>query len=147
MHCPPSARPHLPHRRGRHYRQTSLKYIDPPNNDRSPFVPSIDDLTFGKDKIMSYTREPIRMSGVLRGNSQSAKCMVSAVRVTLDGTRLFKDCKYSVEWLSAPLPEGDYNLSFCGKIIGMRLSKEGWRTIPELIRPDSKRVVGNRLSH
>jgi hypothetical protein len=56
--------------------------------------------------------------------------MVSALRVTLQGTRLFKDCQYSIEWLSRSLPNGDYSLSFDGKIIGMRLSKEGWHTIP-----------------
>ncbi len=80
---------------------------------------------------MSYTREPIRMSGILRSsNGQSSNCMVSALRVTLEGTRLFKDCQHSIVWLSRSLPDGDYRLSFGGKIIGMRLSKEGWRTVP-----------------
>ena len=90
---------------------------------------------------MSCTQEPIRMSGVLRGNKQSAKCMVSAVRVTLDGTRLFKDCRYSVEWLSEPLPEGDYKLLFSGMIIGMRLSKKGWRTIESRSDGVRERVI------
>ena len=90
---------------------------------------------------MSYTREPIRMSGVMRGNGQSAKCMVSAVRVILDGTQLFKDCKYSVEWLSEPLLEGDYKLLFSGMIIGMRLSKEGWRTIESCSDRIKERVI------
>ena len=50
---------------------------------------------------MSYTREPIRMPGVLCGsNGQSSNCMVSALRVTLEGTRLFKDCQHSIVWLS-----------------------------------------------
>ena len=78
---------------------------------------------------MSYTREPIRMTGILRGSGETSNCMVSALRVTLQGTRLFKDCQYSIEWLSRSLPNGDYSLSFDGKIIGMRLSKEGWHTI------------------
>ena len=78
---------------------------------------------------MSCTREPIRMSGVMRGDKKSAKCMVSALRVTLDGTRLFKDCRYSVEWLSEPLPKGDYKLSLSGMIIGMRLTEVGWSPI------------------
>jgi hypothetical protein len=81
---------------------------------------------------MSYTREPIRMSGVLRGsNGLSTTCMVSALRVTLQGTRLFKDCQLSIVWLSRSLPDGEYRLSFDGNITGMRLSKEGWRTIQD----------------
>jgi hypothetical protein len=81
---------------------------------------------------MSYTREPIRMSGVLRGsNGLSSNCMVSALRVTLEGTRLFKDCQLSIVWISRSLPDGDYRLSFNGKIFGMRLSKEAWRTIQD----------------
>lgn len=87
------------------------------------------------------------MSGVLRGNKQSAKCMVSAVRVTLDGTRLFKDCRYSVEWLSEPLPKGDYKLSFCGMIIGMRLSKEGWSTIEGCADGVQSGLLANRPGH
>ena len=79
---------------------------------------------------MSYTREPIRMPGVLCGsNGQSSNCMVSALRVTLEGTRLFKDCRRSIVWLSRSLPDGDYLLSFDGQIIGMRLSKDCWRSI------------------
>jgi hypothetical protein len=70
--------------------------------------------------------------GILRGKRQSAKCMVSAVRVTLDGTALFMYCRYSIEWLSEPLPEGDYRLSFGGRIIGMRLTKVGWSVIEGL---------------
>ena len=44
---------------------------------------------------MTFTREPIKMSGALTGGRRRVFCTVSALRVTLCGTRLFKDCQYS----------------------------------------------------
>lgn len=76
---------------------------------------------------MTCTREPVRMLGILRSNGQAANCMVSALRVTLSGTRLFKDCGYSIEWVSKPLPDGNYKLSFDGTTIDMRCFKGAWR--------------------
>jgi hypothetical protein len=78
---------------------------------------------------MPFTRDPVRMSGVLRGNNERAECTVSAVRVTLEGTRLTKDCMYSIDWVSALLPLGNYKLSVEGKIVEMLHSKDGWRAI------------------
>jgi hypothetical protein len=69
------------------------------------------------------------MSGVLQGFGETAKCMVSALRVTLEGTRLFKDCQFSIEWVSRPLPEGNYRLQFDDKTIQMNFSKDGWREV------------------
>lgn len=76
---------------------------------------------------MAYTREHLRMSGVLLGNGQTANCTVSAVKVTLEGTKLSMNCGYSIEWISRPLPEGDYKLSVDDKTIDMHYSKDGWR--------------------
>jgi hypothetical protein len=67
------------------------------------------------------------MLGILRSNGQAADCMVSALRVTLSGTRLFKDCGYSIEWVSKPLPDGNYKLSFDSTTIDMRCFKGAWR--------------------
>lgn len=78
---------------------------------------------------MTFSRDPVRMSGTLRGNSQIADCTVSAVRVALSGTRLYKDCQYIVQWVSKTLPLGIYRLSVEGKIIDMLHSKDGWRVI------------------
>lgn len=78
---------------------------------------------------MTFTREPVRMSGIPRGPKGTANCMVSATRVTLQGTRLSKDCMYVVEWVSTPLPVGDYRLTLGGKTIDMQHSTSGWRTI------------------
>lgn len=78
---------------------------------------------------MTCTREPVRMSGVLRSRQETANCMVSALRVTLAGTRFFKDCQYSIEWVSKPLPENDYKLSFCGQAVNMRYSQGHWRAM------------------
>ena len=76
---------------------------------------------------MTCTREPIRMAGILYSSRQTANCMASALRVTLAGTRFFKDCQYSIEWVSKPLPEGDYKLSFGEETINMRYSMGHWR--------------------
>ena len=76
---------------------------------------------------MTCTREPVRMSGILRSSNQAANCMASALRVTLAGTRLSLDCLYSFEWVSKPLPEGAYKLSFDGKTINMNYSMGQWR--------------------
>jgi hypothetical protein len=76
---------------------------------------------------MTFTREHVRMSGILRGGGRVANCMVSAMRVTLSGTRLFKDCMYSVDWVSRSLPDGDYKLSVDGMAVYMRYSKGCWR--------------------
>lgn len=76
---------------------------------------------------MTFAREPVKMSGVLTGGGQKAFCSVSALRVILLGTRLFKDCRYSIAWVSIPLPHGDYKLSVEGMIVNMCYSDRGWR--------------------
>lgn len=67
------------------------------------------------------------MSGILSGNMQTTLCTVSALRVSLPGTRLFKNCLYSIVWVAKPLPDGDYRLTVEGKILDMRLYKGGWK--------------------
>jgi hypothetical protein len=67
------------------------------------------------------------MSGILRGNKLTAFCTVSALRVSLSGTRLFKNCLYSIVWVAKPLPDGDYRLSVEGETIDMRYFKGGWQ--------------------
>jgi hypothetical protein len=86
---------------------------------------------------MTFTRDPVRMSGTLRGNNQKADCTVSAVRVALSGTSLYKDCQYVVEWVSKTLPLGTYRLSVEGKIIDVLYSQNGWHAIqlPSSIKP------------
>jgi hypothetical protein len=76
---------------------------------------------------MPCTREPVRMSGTLSANGLTAFCTVSAMRVTLSGTRLFKNCLYSIDWVAKPLPEGNYKLSVEGKTIDMRYDKRVWQ--------------------
>lgn len=76
---------------------------------------------------MTFMREPIRMSGTLRGQGQTAQCMVSATRVSLLGTRLSKNCEYAIEWVSRALPLGNYKLAFEGTTVDMRLSIKGWQ--------------------
>ena len=87
---------------------------------------------------MSFTRETVRMSGTLRGSGQMAECMVSALRVTLEGTRLFKDCQLSIDWVSQNLSDGEYKLSFDERDIDkrsrngdidMRRSNDGWQRL------------------
>ena len=78
---------------------------------------------------MTYLREPIKMSGVLRGGGITTSCNVSAVRVSLEGTRLSKNCGYSIEWISKALPDGDYKLSVDAKTIDMRYFRGGWQVI------------------
>jgi hypothetical protein len=76
---------------------------------------------------MTFTREPVKMSGILNGRGRKAYCSVSALRVALSGTRLFKNCRYSVDWVSTPLPYGDYKLSVEGMIVNMCFSERGWQ--------------------
>jgi hypothetical protein len=78
---------------------------------------------------MTFTHDAVRMFGALRGRNGTANCMVSATPVTLMGTRLSRDCRYVIEWVSMPLPTGDYRLTMEGKTIDMHHSKEGWRTV------------------
>lgn len=77
---------------------------------------------------MTYSREPVRMSGILRGQGHVAKCTGSATRVTIEGTRLSQDCQYAIHWVSKALPEGDYKLALDGegRMVDMHLSKDGW---------------------
>src|ERR1022692_844660 len=63
------------------------------------------------------------------GKGESAKCNVSALRVTLFGSKLHIDCQHVIEWVSEPLPEGVYELSIEGKAITMRHSKDGWQVV------------------
>ena len=71
------------------------------------------------------------MSGLLRGNGEIAKCRVSALRVTLTGTKLHIDCQHAIEWVSQSLPEGVYELSVEGKAIEMRYSNYRWQVVRE----------------
>jgi hypothetical protein len=80
-----------------------------------------------RGKVMTCTREPVKMSGVLNGGGRKAYCAVSALRVALSGTRLFKNCRYSIDWVAIPLPHGDYELSVEGMIVNMCYSELGWR--------------------
>lgn len=77
---------------------------------------------------MPFAREPVRMSGTLKGRNQSAECMVSATRVTLLGTPHHKDCNLTIEWVSKRLPEGDYRLLVEGQSLNMLHSNERWQT-------------------
>ena len=78
---------------------------------------------------MTCTRDAVRMSGTLSGCNGTAKCVVSATRVTLEGTRLNKDCMYVMEWVSLALPLGDYRMRVEGKMVDMCLSASGWRQL------------------
>lgn len=79
---------------------------------------------------MTSTRERVTMSGVLCGKGEIAKCRVSALRVTLSGTKLHIDCQHAIEWVSQVVPEGNYELSIEGKTIEMRYTKDGWQLVP-----------------
>lgn len=80
---------------------------------------------------MDSTRERVTMTGVLRGKGEIAKCRVSALRVTLSGTKLHIDCQHVIEWVSQSLPDGNYELSIEGKVIEMRLSNYRWQVVHE----------------
>jgi len=79
---------------------------------------------------MAFIRELVRVSGHLRGSDQSAKCTVSATRVTLLGTKLSMHCNIVIERVSELLPEGDYRLVVEGQTVAMRHSKTGWQVLP-----------------
>jgi hypothetical protein len=70
------------------------------------------------------------MSGILFGKGENARCRVSALRITLFGTKLHIDCQHVIEWVSQSVPEGIYDLSIEGKTIEMRYSEDGWRVVP-----------------
>ena len=70
------------------------------------------------------------MSGILFGKGENARCRVSALRITLFGTKLHIDCQHVIEWVSQSVPEGIYDLSIDGKTIEMRYSEDGWRVVP-----------------
>jgi hypothetical protein len=90
---------------------------------------------------MTVTRELVRLSGTLRGPKGTASCNVSATRVTLSGTRLSKDCMYVIEWVSMPLPAGDYSLKVGGKTLEMHHSKDGWRIIQPEPKPHLEAIL------
>jgi hypothetical protein len=69
------------------------------------------------------------MVGILHGRGETARCMMTALRVTLAGTRLSKDCQLSIEWISKPLPEGKYSLTFDDKTVQMHYSQGAWKAI------------------
>jgi hypothetical protein len=67
------------------------------------------------------------MSGVLNGNGLRSFCTVSAVRVALSGTRLYKNCRYSILWVANSLPDGKYLLLVDGDTVQMCLSSGDWQ--------------------
>jgi hypothetical protein len=79
-----------------------------------------------KGDIMPCTREPVRMSGILSGGGLKTYCTVSALRVTLSGTRMFRDCGYSILWIANPLPDGNYKLLVEGATVDLHYSKGSW---------------------
>lgn len=75
---------------------------------------------------MACTREPVRMSGLLSGGGIRTFCTVSALRVTLSGTRLFRNCGYAILWIANPLPDGNYKLLVEGDTVDLHYSKGSW---------------------
>ena len=86
------------------------------------------------------------MSGVCLGKGGSARCRVSALRVTLFGTKLHIDCQHVIEWVSQSIPEGMYELSIEGKTFEMRYSEDGWQAVQvrALLSSDGARKHGHR---
>ena len=78
---------------------------------------------------MTCTRESVKIAGVLTGGGRKAFCTVSALRVALSGTRLFKNCRYSIEWTANTLPDGDYELLAEGDCVNMRCTNGTWQAI------------------
>lgn len=76
---------------------------------------------------MAFTRVPVRMPGILTGGGFKVYCSVSAVRVTLSGTGLFKDCRYCIDWVAISLPAGNYKLSIEGMTVNMCYSEHRWQ--------------------
>src|SRR5260370_38710515 len=78
---------------------------------------------------------PVRRRGVFRGRlsglGHEADCHVSAIEVTEPGGGVRTYTRHSVQRVSKPLPEGDYQLLMSnGEIVRLRYQSGHWLSPP-----------------
>jgi hypothetical protein len=71
-------------------------------------------------------REIKVMSGHLKGMGREAKCLVSAVQVSMPGTNVSHYAKCKIQNAPDDLPEGSYQVTFDGQTENVKKSNGFW---------------------
>ena len=71
-------------------------------------------------------REPVELSGILRGAGREASSTLHATKVSLPDSGAFAYTKHSIKTVSDTLPDGDYDLLVNGQTHRLILSKGHW---------------------
>jgi hypothetical protein len=75
---------------------------------------------------MASMRERVSFRGILRGQGHEANCTVWATKVSLPGTSTVAYTHYTIDSVSTPLPEGEYQLSANGEVSTVRYQNGHW---------------------
>jgi hypothetical protein len=75
-------------------------------------------------------REHVSFSGLIRGEGHEASCTINAMKVTLPGTSESAYVDYSIQGVSKPLPEGNYEVTARGETTHMRFHDGHWLAVP-----------------
>lgn len=75
---------------------------------------------------MASPAKKIRFSGVLRGQGHVATCTGSVTKTTEPVTGISAYTRLSIESLSEPLPDGDYQLTANGETIPVKHQGQEW---------------------
>jgi hypothetical protein len=80
---------------------------------------------------MASTRELVSFPGRLKGEGHDATCTVWATRVSLPGSSAVADVHYSIKDVSAPLPDGSYEVLVNGEAIPVTRRDGDWIAGPQ----------------
>ena len=75
---------------------------------------------------MPTIKQPVSLSGIIRGQGLEATCLVSALKVTLPGANVSAHARYAIQAVSGWLPEGEYELSVDGHSFALRHQGGNW---------------------
>lgn len=75
---------------------------------------------------MVSMKEPVRLSGVLKGEGHEANCTVSALKVTMPGGAVSAYTRHTVTRVETALPDGRYELIVNGQKIFLRHDGGKW---------------------
>ena len=75
---------------------------------------------------MTSIKEPVSLTGTIRGQDHEAHCVVTALKVTIPGTGISAYARFHVKSVSRRLPQGEYELSVRGQTFAIRHQGEYW---------------------
>ena len=75
---------------------------------------------------MSSNRTIVMLPGRLKGMGTEADCTVGTTEISAPGSGLKRYTKSTIDWVSADLPDGDYEVTYGGQTDKVRKRDGDW---------------------